>query len=117
MIGDHRESAKIWGDSGRLAVTDCLNLYYSRQVENASDKKVGENAAGSERSPLGDTQSSEFYGSSFPFMRKLFPSITTVSAWCSSRSRMAAVSVLSLLKILGHSLNARLEVMRVEPCS
>src|SRR5215831_5684721 len=31
-------------------------------------------------------------------MRKLLPSMTTVSTWCMTRSRMAEVSVLSLLK-------------------
>src|SRR2546427_7004816 len=45
----------------------------------------------------------------WPLMRKLLPSMTTISAWCSSRSRMAEVKVLSLLNILGHSLNARFE--------
>jgi len=32
-------------------------------------------------------------------MRKLLPSMMTVSAWCRTRSRIAEVRVLSLLKI------------------
>jgi len=36
------------------------------------------------------------------FIRKLLPSMTTVSAWCSRRSSTAEVRVASLLKISGH---------------
>ena len=36
------------------------------------------------------------------FIRKLLPSMTTVSAWCRRRSSTAEVSVASLLKISGH---------------
>ena len=64
-----------------------------------------------------DTQARAVYDSIWPLMRKLLPSMTTISAWCSSRSRMAEVKVLSLLNILGHSLNARFEVSMIEPCS
>ena len=39
------------------------------------------------------------YASISSFMRKLLPSMMTVSAWCRTRSRMAEVKVLSLLKI------------------
>src|SRR5262249_2818547 len=39
------------------------------------------------------------YSSISFFVRKLLPSIVTVSTWCRTRSRMAEVSVLSLLKI------------------
>jgi len=39
------------------------------------------------------------YSSISSFMRKLLPSMMTVSAWCRTRSRMADVNVLSLLKI------------------
>src|SRR6266700_6699664 len=38
------------------------------------------------------------YSSISSFVRKLLPSMMTVSAWCSTRSRMAEVRVLSLLK-------------------
>ena len=47
----------------------------------------------------GSTWSFRDYGSISSFMRKLRPSMTIVSAWCRTRSRMAEVSVLSLLKI------------------
>jgi len=43
--------------------------------------------------------------------------MTIVSAGCSRRSSSAEVRVLSLLKISGHFLNARLEVMIREPRS
>ena len=43
--------------------------------------------------------------------------MTTVSAWCSSRSRMAEVRVPSLLNISGQSLKALLEVITRAPCS
>src|SRR3974377_1246017 len=39
------------------------------------------------------------YSSMSFLVRKLLPSIVTVSTWCRTRSRMAEVSVLSLLKI------------------
>jgi hypothetical protein len=41
----------------------------------------------------------QLYSSIPSLVRKLLPSMTTVSTWCRTRSRMAEVSVLSLLKI------------------
>jgi len=42
------------------------------------------------------------------------PTVRTVSAWCSRRSSSAEVRVLSLLKISGHFLKARLEIRIME---
>ena len=44
------------------------------------------------------------YCSLLSFIRKLLPSMMTVSAWCRTRSRIAEVSVLSLLKICAQCL-------------
>ena len=44
------------------------------------------------------------YSSISFLVRKLLPSMTTVSTWWRTRSRMAEVSVLSLLKICGQYL-------------
>jgi NADPH-dependent curcumin reductase CurA len=98
-------------------VTDCVKMYENRQFENAGSNRLGQASLASMIGDAADAQSREVYGSIWPRMRKLLPSMTTVSAWCSSRSRMAAVRVLSLLNILGHSLNARFEVSMIEPCS
>jgi hypothetical protein len=98
-------------------VTDCVKMYENRQFENAGSNRLDQASLASMIGDADDAQSREVYGSIWPRMRKLLPSMTTVSAWCSSRSRMAAVRVLSLLNILGHSLNARFEVSMIEPCS
>ena len=100
-----------------LCVTDCVKMYENRQFENAGSNRLDQASLASMIGDADDAQSREVYGSIWPRMRKLLPSMTTVSAWCSSRSRMAAVRVRSLLNILGHSLNARFEVSMIEPCS
>jgi hypothetical protein len=41
----------------------------------------------------------QLYSSIPSLVRKLLPSMTTVSTWCRTRSRMAEVKMLSLLKI------------------
>src|SRR5579864_3938266 len=46
----------------------------------------------------------DLYSSTSSFMRKLLPSMIIVSTWCMMRSRMADVSVLSLLKICAQCL-------------
>ena len=56
-------------------------------------------------------------GSIWSFIRKLLPSMMTVSAPCSTRSRMAEVTPASLLKISGQRLNALLVVMTMAPRS
>jgi hypothetical protein len=55
----------------------------------------------------GDAVWSEGERSLGPLLRKLLPSMTTISAWGSSRSSMAEVKVLSWLNIVGHAFNAR----------
>ena len=99
------------------AVTGCVKMYENRWFENVGANKADQASPASPNSDADDTPSKMAYGSIWPLIRKLLPSMTTVSAWCSRRSRMAAVKVLSLLNILGHSLNARLEVIMTEPCS
>jgi hypothetical protein len=99
-----------------LGVSDCVKMLRTRQCENVGG------AGGVRASPASPRRSrrawyTEGYFSSGSFIRKLLPSIITVSAWCSSRSKRAEVRVLSLLKILGHSLKARLEVMTIAPCA
>jgi hypothetical protein len=98
-------------------VTDCVKMYENRWFENVGANKADQASPASPNIDADDTPSKMAYGSIWPLIRKLLPSMTTVSAWCSRRSRMAAVKVLSLLNILGHSLNARLEVIMTEPCS
>ena len=100
-----------------LPVTDCVKMYENRWFENVGANKADQASPASPNIDADDTPSKMAYGSIWPLIRKLLPSMTTVSAWCSRRSRMAAVKVLSLLNILGHSLNARLEVIMTEPCS
>src|SRR6266540_7089692 len=92
--------------SGRLllCVTGCVKMYENCWFENAGSQKAAQASPASPIIDADDTQSRAAYGSIWPLMRKLLPSMTTVSAWCSRRSRMAAVKVLSLLNILGHSL-------------
>ena len=104
---------RVW----RVTVTGCVKMYENRWFENAGSQKAAQASPASPIIDADDTQSRVAYGSIWPLMRKLLPSMTTVSAWCSRRSRMAAVKVLSLLNILGHSLNARFEVSMIEPCS
>ena len=86
-----------------LPVTDCVKMYENRRFENAGSKKVDQASPASPIIDANDTRSRTAYGSIWPLMRKLLPSMTTVSAWCSRRSRMAAVKVLSWLNILGYS--------------
>jgi integrase len=103
--------------STKTHVTDCVKMYENRWFENVGANRVDQASPASPNIDADDTPSKMAYGSIWPLIRKLLPSMTTVSAWCSRRSRMAAVKVLSLLNILGHSLNARLEVIMTEPCS
>jgi len=100
-----------------LIVTGYVKMHENRRFENEVSKKLDEASPASIIIDAGDAQARAVYDSIWPFMRKLLPSMTTISAWCSSRSRMAEVKVLSLLNILGHSLNARFEVSMIEPCS
>ena len=103
--------------STRYDVTGCVKMHENRRFENEVSKKPDEASPASIMIDANDTQARAVYDSIWPLMRKLLPSMTTISAWCSSRSRMAEVKVLSLLNILGHSLNARFEVSMIEPCS
>ena len=99
------------------SVTGCVKMHENRRFENEVSKKRDEASPASIMIDANDTQARAVYDSIWPLMRKLLPSMTTISAWCNSRSRMAEVKVLSLLNILGHSLNARFEVSMIEPCS
>jgi len=80
-----------------LGVVGILELEAQQDVGDVSGGFVGEGelvllfGAGFARHRL--------YSSMSFLVRKLLPSIVTVSTWCRTRSRMAEVSVLSLLKI------------------
>src|SRR5713101_5579219 len=84
-------------------------MHENRWFENEVSKKLHEASPASTMIDANDTQARAVYDSLWPLIRKLLPSMTTISAWCSSRSSMAEVKVLSLLNILGHSLNALFE--------
>jgi hypothetical protein len=61
-------------------VSDCVKLYENRQFENALTKPADTAAAGCYHESAWATPLRQAYGSIFPFMRKLLPSMTTVSA-------------------------------------
>ena len=61
-------------------VTDCVKMYENRQFENAGSNRLDQASLASMIGDADDAQSREVYGSIWPRMRKLLPSMTTVSA-------------------------------------
>jgi len=97
--------ATSWRD--RLVVTAYLSKVcrlelqgeFHQGVCNVSGSFIGDGVFGRIFWALARHRGRSRYSSISSFMRKLLPSMMTVSAWCSTRSRMAEVRVLSLLKI------------------
>src|SRR6266852_2774446 len=85
-----------FSEVGRLE----LQGEFHQGVRNVSGSFIGDGVFGRTFWALARHRGrSGLYSSISSFMRKLLPSMMTVSAWCSTRSRMAEVRVLSLLKI------------------
>ena len=89
----------------RLIVATYLGVVVVLELEREPHQGVGDVSGGF----VGEGELVFLFGAGFAryrlyssmsfLVRKLLPSIVTVSTWCRTRSRMAEVSVLSLLKI------------------
>ena len=92
------------GQVGRLE----LQSEFHQRVRNVSGGFIGDGVSGQFVWALACHRGCSGLTSPISsFIRKLLPSMTTVSAWCRTRSRMAEVKVLSLLKICGQCLCRR----------
>ena len=79
-IIDQSQGPSVISTGKDRVVTDCVKMLGNRRFENVGYNRWVRMSPESKTRASSDTRRSAVYVSSLPFMRKLFPSMTTVSA-------------------------------------